>query len=324
MTCEAAKEQLVLEAYGELNAEQQATLALHVHGCPDCVAEQHSLAAMTGMMDLEALPDVSPNLLARSRMRLDEALDETPRLALGDRIRNLFSGSWHSFSNAPALAALLVAVGFAGGNGLSHWQTMHTPRPAAAVVVQHPADSSVGNVSNVVQTSQPGVVEVRYSRITPEVMQGSVDDPQIRQLLMDAAQRGKDNSVREESVGLLAEECRQGRQCEGSNSTITNGQAVRDALLVSLRYDKSPQVRLKALTGLQPYVGSDQRVRDVVLESLMRDPSANVRTRAISMLEPVHADSSVRQVLHTVSTQDENPYIRTASMQVLEGADGVQ
>ncbi len=78
------------------------------------------------------------------------------------------------------------------------------------------------------------------------------------------------------------------------------------------------------MEGLQPFVSSDQRVRDVVLESLMRDPSANVRTRAISMLEPVHGDSSVRQVLHTVSTQDENPYIRTASMQALEGADGIQ
>ena len=56
----------------------------------------------------------------------------------------------------------------------------------------------------------------------------------------------------------------------------------------------------------------------------MRDSSAEVRTHAIGMLEPVEGDSSVRQVLHTVSTQDENPYIRNASMQALGTVDGIQ
>ena len=104
MTCEHAKEQLVLEAYGELNAEQQASLALHLHGCPACVAEQHSVAELTGIMDNDPLPEISPNLLAQSRMRLDEALDETPRLPFAIQLRNLFSGAWHSLSHAPALA----------------------------------------------------------------------------------------------------------------------------------------------------------------------------------------------------------------------------
>jgi len=56
----------------------------------------------------------------------------------------------------------------------------------------------------------------------------------------------------------------------------------------------------------------------------MHDSNADVRTRAISMLEPVEGDTSVRQVLHTVSTQDDNPYIRNASMQVLGNIDGIQ
>ena len=66
-------------------------------------------------------------------------------------------------------------------------------------------------------------------------------------------------------------------------------------------------MRLKALEGLQPYVGEDQHVRDAVLEVLMHDANAEVRTRAISLLTPVQADTSVRQVLRTVSTRDDNP-----------------
>jgi hypothetical protein len=81
---------------------------------------------------------------------------------------------------------------------------------------------------------------------------------------------------------------------------------------------------MKALQGLQPYVGLDQRVRDAVLESLMHDQSAEVRTAAIGLLAPVESDSSVRQVLRTVSTQDENPYIRTASFNALQSSADIQ
>ena len=75
---------------------------------------------------------------------------------------------------------------------------------------------------------------------------------------------------------------------------------------------------------MQPYVAEDRRVRDAVLEALAQDPSAEVRTRAISLLEPVESDSSVRQVMRTVSTTDENPYIRTVSTHALAGTADIQ
>ena len=61
-----------------------------------------------------------------------------------------------------------------------------------------------------------------------------------------------------------------------------------------------------------------------VLEALMHDSNADVRTRAISLLAPVESDSSVRQVMRTVSTTDENPYIRTVSTQALQGTADIQ
>ena len=45
-------------------------------------------------------------------------------------------------------------------------------------------------------------------------------------------------------------------------------------------------------------------------------------SQAVSLLVPVQADSSVRQVLRTVSSQDANPAIRTASFNVLQGTAG--
>jgi hypothetical protein len=56
----------------------------------------------------------------------------------------------------------------------------------------------------------------------------------------------------------------------------------------------------------------------------MHDDSASVRTRAISLLQPVQSDSSVRQVMRTVSTTDQNPYIRTVSTHALAGTADIQ
>jgi hypothetical protein len=154
-------------------------------------------------------------------------------------------------------------------------------------------------------------------------VQGSLDDPQIRQLLMLGTKLATSNTVHDDSVALLASECAAGHSCDGA-SADGSSLGIRGALLASLRSDKSPNVRLKALEGLQPYVAQDEHVRNAVLRSLMNDSSEDVRIRSISVLQPVQADSSVRHVLRTVSAQDENPAIRNASFQALQGTADIQ
>jgi hypothetical protein len=93
---------------------------------------------------------------------------------------------------------------------------------------------------------------------------------------------------------------------------------------VALRYDKNAKVRSKALNGLEPYIAMDTRVRDAVLEALLDDPDPEIRTQAIGLLAPVDADSSVREVLQTVASQDHNPHIRTVSREFLEQVSQIQ
>jgi hypothetical protein len=321
MKCEEVKDQLVMLSYGELGDEAQAELELHLHGCSECEADAAALTAFRELMASDTMPEISPNMLTASRMRLDEALDEASTGNWAMRLRVGAARIWQHLYAAPALATLLVGVGFLGGTSLARYQVAHEPKPMGPVVFSNDNDGVISSVSGIVQTPDPNVVQVQYSRLVPMTFQGRIDEPQVRQLLMMAAQKSADNDLRAQSVSYLVQECKAGHSCEHGE-----GDAVgfRDALLVSLRYDKSPAVRMKALEGLQPYVGVDQKVRDAVLETLMRDSSSDVRTHAIGMLEPVEGDSSVRQVLHTVSTQDENPYIRNASMQALGSVDGIQ
>jgi hypothetical protein len=147
-------------------------------------------------------------------------------------------------------------------------------------------------------------------------MQGSLDDPKIRELLMLASENSASPGVRDDSVGLLAAECRAGHSCQAAG--------IRDALMVVLRYDKNSGVRLKALDGLAPYVAADTRVRDAALEALLNDSDPRIRTEAVNILEPVEGDMSVRQVLHTVANSDHNPQIRTVSRAVLSRVPEIQ
>jgi hypothetical protein len=96
------------------------------------------------------------------------------------------------------------------------------------------------------------------------------------------------------------------------------------ALMVALRYDKSAKVRQKALEGLEPYVADDIRVRDVVLAAVLNDSDPAVRIAAIGLLEPVDADTSVQQVLYSVSNSDDSPQIRNASRLVLSRVPAFQ
>ncbi len=160
------------------------------------------------------------------------------------------------------------------------------------------------------------MVEVRYNQVVPQRIEGSLDDPAIRQLLMLASENSASAGVRDDSVGLLAAECRAGHSCQAAG--------IRDALMVALRYDKNAGVRLKALQGLEPYVAQDVRVRDAVLEALLNDNDARVRSSAVSILEPVEGDMSVRQVLHSVANSDQSAQIRTVSRQVLQHEPEIQ
>jgi hypothetical protein len=319
MKCEKAEQDIVLVTYGELPDERMASLEQHLAECDACNRELKAMLAMHEALAYLPMVDPSPNLLAQSRMRLDEELDNIPPHGFITRLRSNLYGWLGHIQSAPALITLLIGVGFLGGNFTYRYQVAHQSKTPQTTIFTNTTNGAIADISGIVQTPNSEIVQVTYNRVTPETVQGSLDDPQIRKLLLIGTKAAANNGVRTDSVDLLANECRIGHQCKGGPDG-----AVRNGLMVSLRYDKTPAVRLAALEGLQPYVAEDQRVRDAVLDALAHDPSEHVRTRAISLLEPVESDSSVRQVMRTVSTTDENPYIRTVSTHLLQGTADIQ
>jgi hypothetical protein len=351
MNCAEIHEKVVLAAYGELPDDQNHAMTLHLVSCKECREEQEQLLALKTLAAAYPVLEPSPNLVARSRARLEESLDALPPKRWYDRLADWMTRTAAGLQSAPAAACLLLVAGaglgsFGGyefaqrhvgpiGNPSQGDQKVEAEaagqtgptgptvgRPETPVTVHGSlSPTEVGTISGVSREPNSNLVEVSYNQIEPRRVKGTLENPQIRQLLMLASQNGANAGVRDDSVGLLAAACRSGEGCIGHGVQNTD---FRDALMVSLRYDRSAAVRLKALEGLEPFVGEDMRVRDAVLEALQNDPEARVRSAAISMLEPVEADTSVRQVLSTVALSDQNSNIRTASRVVLRRVSSVQ
>jgi putative zinc finger protein len=345
MNCSEIHEKVVLAAYGELPDDQAHTLTMHLAVCAECRLEQEQLLALKTLSAAHPMLEPNANLVARSRTRLEEALDALPPKRWYDRVADWMTRTAAGLQSAPVAACLLLVAGSGLGSlGGYEFAARHAAGMASNLAGSGPAidagsarsghsevsevnlgapiaSGEIASVSGIVRQPNSNLVQVHYNQMERKQVEGPLDNPQIRQLLMLASQNGTNPDVRNDSVGLLAAECRTGHGCEGEGVQATG---VRDALMVALRYDRSAAVRQKALEGLQPFVAEDLQVRDAVLEALLNDPEARIRSAAISMLEPVEADTSVRQVLSTVALSDQNSNIRNASRVVLRRVSEIQ
>src|SRR5262249_51100219 len=293
MNCNWVQQNVVLYVYDELPDDAKHELEQHVERCKDCAAEVDATRKFRTQFAHLPPQEPSPNFLAASRMRLQEALETAEQGGWGSRL--VFDPiNWlNQVHFAPALAAAIFIVGFAGGIGATYKVIGRGP-------LEHPPaqpPASVASITGISQQPGSSEVTVKYDAVTPQQKSGSLSDPEIQQLLLYAARNNFNAGVRMDSVDLLTKQ-------------PTNAH-VREALLYALRYDSNTGIRLKALDALGPYVKDDVQVRDTVLESLMSDANPGVRIEALRLLEPARADSSVRIVLQRLAEKDENRYIRS-------------
>jgi anti-sigma factor RsiW len=305
MKCEWVQQNIVLFVYDELPDDARYELEQHVSRCTGCAAELESAKKFRTDFSRSPVQEPNPSFLAASRMKLQEALESAEQGAWWHRF--IFDPvAWlQQIRFAPALAAAIFIVGFAGGIGATYKMVRN---PLIEVGggnpnIQGPAQASVGGIQSVSQQPGSNQVTIKYDAVSPQVRTGSLNDPNIQQLLLYAARNNFNPGVRMDSVDLLTQQ--------------PNDTHVREALIYALRYDSNTGVRLKALDGLGPSVKGDVQVRDAVLESLMSDANPGIRIEALRLLEPVRCDSSVRIVLQRLAAKDENRYIRSQARTLL-------
>jgi hypothetical protein len=308
MNCEWVNTNGTLYLYDELADDARHEIEQHMSKCAACAREMDTMRLFHRALSRELpVQDPSASMLAASRMKLQEALEGAQQAPGWTKWTVDVAGWLHQIRFSPALAAVLIMIGF--GSGIV--ATYTSIKPAS---ISNNSGSQSPQIANIIGiTPDPNdnkKVSINYNKLIPEQAQGSLDDPQIQQLLLYAARSNYNSGVRLDSIDLLTQN--------------PNDAKVREALIYALRYDKNPGVRLKAMEGLKPYVKGDVRVRDAMLEALLRDTNSGVRTEAIRALQPVTADSSVRATLAALAEQDSNKFIRTESRRVLSTLPEIQ
>ena len=302
MKCEWVQQNIVLHVYDELADDARYELDQHVARCVDCAVELKAAQEFRQTMATVTVEEPSPNLLASSRMRLQEALETTQQGGFWNRL-TFDPGVWfRQVRFSPALAAILVLLGFGGGIGATY-RAMSGAQPTIDRPITQPEESNITGIRSITPEAGSNRVSIKYDTVKTQEAAGSLNDVHIQQLLLFAAQNNVNSGVRVDSVDLLKQRM--------------NDSRVREALVYALRYDNNPGVRLKALEGLGSYVRDDVRVRDAVLQTLVSDSNPGLRTEALRVLEPVRADTSVRAVLEGLAAKDENQFIRRQSRELL-------
>ncbi|HTW32722.1 MAG TPA: HEAT repeat domain-containing protein [Candidatus Sulfotelmatobacter sp.] len=306
MKCEWVRENIVFHVYGELADDARHELEQHVQRCADCAAELKAEQDFYSLLSQDRAADPSPNLLAASRMKLQEALETAQQGSFWSRLAFDPANWLRQVRFSPALASVILICGFAGGVGATYKiYGTHQVGPGGVPVSTASAlpDSAISGIDSVTPIPGTDQVTIKYNTVSSEQAQGSLNDQKIQQLLLYAARNNYNSGVRVDSVDLLAQR--------------SSDMQVRDALMYALQNDTNPGVRLKSLNALGNYVKSDTNVRDAVLRALVNDSNQGVRIEALHLLEPVKADGSVRGVLMALAAKDQSTYIKSQARTLL-------
>ena len=303
MNCDWVQQNICLYLYNELADDARHEVEQHIQRCKDCAGELAAQQEFQAEMNVVPVEEPSASFLAAARMRLQEALETAEQKRAWYHRLAFDPTAWlRQVRFSPALAAILLIVGFGGGLGtmysaLGHGKIHVDPQLSTQ-------ESSIAGITSIDRQPNSDKVKINYERMVPDSVEGTVSDGQIKELLAFAAKNNNNNpGVRLDVVDAL--------------NSQPDDPRVREALTYSLRYDSNPGVRLKALDGLGSYVKQDIRVRNAVLEALLNDSNLGVRSGALHALEPVRADSSVRMALQQLAKEDPSAYIRTESQREL-------
>ncbi len=303
MNCTEAIQEIPNYCYGEIASETEEAVESHLAECQACRTELARHRKFLELLD-ERDPVADAGLLVQCRNNLSRTLRQEIAVEAKhgagwrgwhramDQLREL--AHVHIPFRVPVGAMALVALGFVGAR--------YTPEKFGGVraALAAPLFSSVRSV----EPRPTGEVQIAVDETRRHVVSGTLQDPQIQELLVSGVTDGSNPNVRLQSIQVLH-----------SAGAAPDSDQVRQALLNAVERDPNAGVRLKALEGLKQFAG-DLSVRRALANVLQKDDDAKVRVQAIDLLA-AHHDDSIVGVLQNVVQREDNPYVRGQITQLL-------
>ena len=175
MKCEWVKQNILLYVYNELPDDARYELEQHLGRCADCTAELKTTRQFHAMLSELPVEEPSPNLVAASRMRLQEGLETAEQGRFWHRM--IFDpAAWlRQIRFAPALAAAIFMVGFAGGIATTY-KVLSGGASIATVPVSAPAESSITGIQSITQEPGSNHISIKYDTVSTQDTSGSIND----------------------------------------------------------------------------------------------------------------------------------------------------
>jgi hypothetical protein len=109
---------------------------------------------------------------------------------------------------APALAAAIFIVGFAGGIGATYKLAGGSGSVGSMIsgAASQPTESSITGIQSISQEPGSSQVTIKYNTVSTQETQGALNDQRIQQLLLFAARNNYNSGVRMDSVDLLTQQ----------------------------------------------------------------------------------------------------------------------
>src|SRR6266496_2012629 len=181
MKCEWVRENIVLQVYGELADDARFEFEQHVARCTDCAAELKAEQDFHALMSQDRLADPTPNLLAASRMRLQEALETAQQGTFWSRLPFDPAHWLRQVRFSPALASAILILGFAGGVGASY--KLYGSRPVSnsgTTAINTPAapssEAAIAGIDSITPVPGTDQVSIKYNTLPTQEKQGSLSD----------------------------------------------------------------------------------------------------------------------------------------------------
>lgn len=299
MDCHAARRTLLLDLYGEIATEERRILEVHLGACDECrlaAAGERRLHAILGERIAE---EPSDELLDRCRRDLSLALEAEPRpLRLFTQRLTAF---WGSARLSPAWGLALLIAGFLAGaatlrgDARNAGQNKEIGAPAGGGTV---SGAPLANLMSLESAPDRDHVRLSYDTLQRGSLEGSADDPAIREFLVRTLRDSLNAGLRLEAIDALRRH--------------TDESEVRRALLETLRGDENTGARLKAIDALHDRVAADPEVRRGILDAIETDTNTGVRVSAIDALSRAR-DPQILPAMERLSREAPDTYVRMRS-----------
>jgi hypothetical protein len=317
MSCKFAEEKLLSYLYDEFAAEERASFEAHLASCEDCRCLLDESRRLKELLNQRHALEPTPDLVVRCRQALDETLDRE-QLGWRSLFRSWFpiGGSFPGRVPVPGIATALVLAVFGFGLGWTLRPRTNQLNPSGNAVIPSSisipdlANMKVKDISQVTPDPRTGDVRITVNAERRVILEGSLDDPRIRELLVNAVKGYENAGIRRDALDALRSK--------------SDHPAVRDALLYAIGNDPNAGDRLDVLKAVQTMDwGND--MHQALLSVAEHDKNPGVRFAAIDTLVD-HAvkdkDKTLLPSLQLLARKDPNQYVRVKCAEAIHEVMG--